>query len=104
MARRGKWPAGSAEDEGHAEDHILEQLAVKYFSPKRISALYTERQLCPVCGPNLENLLKEGTEITWSVQWGRTVHKSCIRGAIGRPVTEAGAPLACSLIRRHRAY
>ncbi|MER5819199.1 MULTISPECIES: nucleic acid/nucleotide deaminase domain-containing protein [Streptomyces] len=70
MARRGKWPAGSAEGEGHAEDHILEQLAVKDFSPKRISALYTERQPCPVCGPNLENLLKEGTEITWSVQRG----------------------------------
>ncbi|MGW1104262.1 nucleic acid/nucleotide deaminase domain-containing protein [Streptomyces sp. NPDC002540] len=54
----------------HAEDDILAQLAAKDFSPKQINALYTERQPCPVCGPNLDNLLKEGTEITWSVQWG----------------------------------
>ncbi|WNO77095.1 ricin-type beta-trefoil lectin domain protein [Streptomyces sp. AM8-1-1] len=54
----------------HAEDDILTQLAAKDVSPKQINALYTERQPCPVCGPNLENLLKEGTEITWSVQWG----------------------------------
>ncbi|MER6237622.1 nucleic acid/nucleotide deaminase domain-containing protein [Streptomyces clavifer] len=54
----------------HAEDDILAQMAVKDVSPKQINALYTERQPCPVCGPNLENLLKEGTEITWSVQWG----------------------------------
>ncbi|MFF3687724.1 RICIN domain-containing protein [Streptomyces sp. NPDC002187] len=54
----------------HAEDDILAQLAAKDVSPKQINALYTERQPCPVCGPNLENLLKEGTEITWSVQWG----------------------------------
>ncbi|MEU8629325.1 nucleic acid/nucleotide deaminase domain-containing protein, partial [Streptomyces sp. NPDC048669] len=54
----------------HAEDDILEQLAKKEVSPKEIAELYTERQPCPVCGPNLENLLDEGAEITWSVQWG----------------------------------
>ncbi|QTA37029.1 RICIN domain-containing protein [Streptomyces sp. CA-256286] len=54
----------------HAEDHILAQLAEKNVSPKQIDALYTERQPCFVCGPNLESLLKPGTEITWSVQWG----------------------------------
>jgi hypothetical protein len=54
----------------HAEDDILEQLAKKEVSPKKITALYSERQPCPVCGPNLENLLAEGAEITWSVQWG----------------------------------
>lgn len=54
----------------HAEDDILEQLAKKEVSPKKITALYSERQPCPACGPNLENLLTEGTEITWSVQWG----------------------------------
>ncbi|MFE1508785.1 nucleic acid/nucleotide deaminase domain-containing protein [Streptomyces sp. NPDC058726] len=54
----------------HTEDDILEQLAKREVSPKRITALYSERQPCPVCGPNLENLLSEGTEITWSVQWG----------------------------------
>ncbi|MFB7081154.1 nucleic acid/nucleotide deaminase domain-containing protein [Streptomyces sp. NPDC056308] len=62
--------AGSKGGGFHAEDDILAQLAAKDFSPKQINTLYTERQPCPVCGPNLENLLKEGTEITWSVQWG----------------------------------
>ncbi|TRV78544.1 hypothetical protein FKN01_12660 [Streptomyces sp. 130] len=54
----------------HAEDDILEQLAKANVSPKKITALYSERQPCPVCGPNLEELLEDGTEITWSVQWG----------------------------------
>ncbi|WP_405938903.1 hypothetical protein OG338_21720 [Streptomyces sp. NBC_00726] len=54
----------------HAEDDILEQLAKAEVSPKKITALYSERQPCPVCGPNLEEFLEDGTEITWSVQWG----------------------------------
>lgn len=54
----------------HAEDHILEQLAKKEVSPKKITELYSERQPCPACGPNLESKLEKGTEITWSVQYG----------------------------------
>ncbi|MET8729036.1 nucleic acid/nucleotide deaminase domain-containing protein [Streptomyces sp. CACIS-1.16CA] len=77
----------------HAEDHILEQLAVKEFSPKQISALYTERQPCPVCGPNLENLLKEGTEITWSVQWGSngTMNRA-FEGLLADMIQKQGRP------------
>ncbi|MEV7116125.1 nucleic acid/nucleotide deaminase domain-containing protein [Streptomyces anulatus] len=77
----------------HAEDHILEQLAVKDFSPKRISALYTERQPCPVCGPNLENLLQEGTEITWSVQWGSngTMNRA-FEGMLADMIQKQGRP------------
>ncbi len=54
----------------HAEDDILAQLAKADVSPKKIAALYSERQPCPVCGPNLEGALKEGTEVTWSVMYG----------------------------------
>ncbi|MFE1126411.1 ricin-type beta-trefoil lectin domain protein [Streptomyces albidoflavus] len=54
----------------HAEDHVLEQLTKKDISPKKITELYSERQPCAACGPNLENHLSPGTEITWSVQWG----------------------------------
>lgn len=54
----------------HAEDDILAQLAKANMSPKKITALYSERQPCPVCGPNLENFLEKGTEITWSVLYG----------------------------------
>ncbi|MFF7492897.1 nucleic acid/nucleotide deaminase domain-containing protein [Streptomyces rubiginosohelvolus] len=77
----------------HAEDHILEQLAVKEFSPKRIGALYTERQPCPVCGPNLENLLKEGAEITWSVQWGSngTMNRA-FEGLLADMIQQQGRP------------
>jgi hypothetical protein len=54
----------------HSEDDILEQLAKHDLTPDRITALYSERQPCPVCRPLLEDLLKPGTPISWSVPWG----------------------------------
>ncbi|WP_329202708.1 RICIN domain-containing protein [Streptomyces sp. NBC_01435] len=77
----------------HSEDDILAQLAAKDVSPKQINALYTERQPCPVCGPNLENLLKEGTEITWSVQWGSIgpINRS-FEKVLARLIQEQGRP------------
>lgn len=54
----------------HSENHILDQLAARGFKPTQITALYSERQPCPVCGPLLEDVLKPGTPISWSVPWG----------------------------------
>nr|WP_086866654.1 RICIN domain-containing protein [Streptomyces viridochromogenes] len=54
----------------HSENHILDQLAAREFKPTQITALYSERQPCPVCGPLLEDVLKPGTPISWSVPWG----------------------------------
>ncbi|MCL8014551.1 nucleic acid/nucleotide deaminase domain-containing protein [Streptomyces sp. AS02] len=54
----------------HSENHILDQLAARNFKPTQITALYSERQPCPACGPLLENVLKPGTPISWSVPWG----------------------------------
>ncbi|RDS60535.1 RICIN domain-containing protein [Streptomyces sp. M7] len=54
----------------HSENHILDQLAARNFKPTQITALYSERQPCPVCGPLLEDVLKPGTPISWSVPWG----------------------------------
>ncbi|MET9725992.1 nucleic acid/nucleotide deaminase domain-containing protein [Streptomyces zaomyceticus] len=77
----------------HAEDDILAQLAKKDVSPKQITALYSERQPCPVCGPNLENLLKEGAEITWSVQWGSVpLLNKAFREELERLIKAQGRP------------
>ncbi|MGW1952423.1 ricin-type beta-trefoil lectin domain protein [Streptomyces sp. NPDC001920] len=54
----------------HSENHILDQLAGRGFKPTQIAALYSERQPCPVCGPLLDDVLKPGTPISWSVPWG----------------------------------
>ncbi|MFD3976030.1 nucleic acid/nucleotide deaminase domain-containing protein [Streptomyces cyaneofuscatus] len=65
----------------HAESDILAQLAKADVSPKKITALYSERQPCAVCGPNLENVLEEGTKISWSVMYGsdRTLNSATKR-------------------------
>ncbi|ANZ20182.1 hypothetical protein SNOUR_34770 [Streptomyces noursei ATCC 11455] len=54
----------------HSENHILDQLAARGFKPSQIAALYSERQPCSACGPLLEDALKPGTPISWSVPWG----------------------------------
>ncbi|WP_128985008.1 RICIN domain-containing protein [Streptomyces roseicoloratus] len=54
----------------HSENHILDQLKAKGFEPSQITELYSERSPCPVCAPLLEDVLKPGTPITWSVPHG----------------------------------
>jgi len=56
----------------HSEDHIMDQLAARGFSPKRITKLYSERQPCPTCARMLAGPdgLEPGTPISWSVPWG----------------------------------
>ncbi|WP_275461406.1 nucleic acid/nucleotide deaminase domain-containing protein [Streptomyces noursei] len=54
----------------HSENDILDQLKARGFKPTQITALYTERQPCGACAPLLENELKPGTPISWSVIWG----------------------------------
>ncbi|MGM9470352.1 nucleic acid/nucleotide deaminase domain-containing protein [Streptomyces murinus] len=36
---------------------------------EQITALYTERQLCPACDSALTDKLKPGTPVTWSVPY-----------------------------------
>ncbi|MER5739700.1 RHS repeat-associated core domain-containing protein [Streptomyces sp. NPDC002262] len=54
----------------HSENHILDQLAAQGIDPSRVTALYSERQPCPVCAPLLGGALNPGTPISWSVPWG----------------------------------
>ncbi|TDC15319.1 hypothetical protein E1265_26895 [Streptomyces sp. 8K308] len=54
----------------HSENHILDQLADMGIDPSRITALYSERQPCDVCGPMLDDVLSPGTPVSWSVPWG----------------------------------
>ncbi|MEW1550634.1 ricin-type beta-trefoil lectin domain protein, partial [Streptomyces tsukubensis] len=77
----------------HSENHILDQLAALGIDPSKITALYSERQPCPVCGPLLDGALKPGTPVTWSVPWGANaimnsasneLLKMMIRAAKGR--------------------
>ncbi|MFE5515044.1 polymorphic toxin-type HINT domain-containing protein [Streptomyces sp. NPDC056529] len=77
----------------HSENHILDQLAAKGIDPSKITAIYSERQPCPVCGPLLDGALSPGTPITWSVPWGadavmnsasNDLLKMMIRAAKGR--------------------
>lgn len=52
-----------------SESRVLDQLAEKGIDPSKITHLYSERQLCPVCGPFLDEVAPNA-EITWSVPWG----------------------------------
>ncbi|WP_353963008.1 nucleic acid/nucleotide deaminase domain-containing protein [Streptomyces sp. NBC_00365] len=54
---------------GHSETEILDQLKEKGVDPKKITALYIERQPCDDCAGALEKALKEGTVITYSVPY-----------------------------------
>ncbi|WP_457469783.1 polymorphic toxin-type HINT domain-containing protein [Streptomyces sp. TE4109] len=77
----------------HSENHILDQLTAKGIDPRKITAIYSERQPCPACGPLLDGKLSSGTPITWSVPWGadavmnsasNDLLKMMIRAAKGR--------------------
>lgn len=67
----GDYVVGFSKGAGyHSEDHILDQLKAKNIDPTEIEALYSERSPCDACAPKLENLLKPGTPITYSVPNG----------------------------------
>ncbi|MFK8845022.1 nucleic acid/nucleotide deaminase domain-containing protein [Streptomyces sp. Ac-502] len=53
----------------HSENDILDKLAARNFKPMQITAFYSERQPCGVCAPMLEDALKPGTPISYSVLW-----------------------------------
>jgi hypothetical protein len=44
-------------------------LKAKGFDPRKITALYTERQPCGGCASELAAALREGTPVTWSVPY-----------------------------------
>ncbi|GID29726.1 hypothetical protein [Paractinoplanes brasiliensis] len=57
----------------HSEDDILAQIEeLKKTNPGlgKITALYSERQPCPVCAGKLPAYLAPDAKITWSVPWG----------------------------------
>ncbi|MFF4573684.1 ricin-type beta-trefoil lectin domain protein [Streptomyces sp. NPDC001410] len=54
----------------HSENHILDQLKAKNFSPKQIKELYSERTPCAACEPILQKELEPGTSISWSLPDG----------------------------------
>ncbi|MEW2133422.1 RICIN domain-containing protein [Streptomyces sp. NPDC005435] len=54
----------------HSENHILDQLEARNFKPDQITELYSERTPCGVCGPMLEDKLRPGTPIYWSLPDG----------------------------------
>ncbi|MFE1754472.1 ricin-type beta-trefoil lectin domain protein [Streptomyces anandii] len=67
--KTGDYVVANSKFSGHSETEILDQLKAKGVDPKRITALYTERQPCPGCDDALGKALKEGTVITYSVPY-----------------------------------
>jgi hypothetical protein len=67
--KTGDLVVGNSKFAGHSETEILDKLKAKGFDPKRITALYTERQPCPDCASELAGALKAGTPVTWSVPY-----------------------------------
>ncbi|WP_371674439.1 RICIN domain-containing protein [Streptomyces sp. NBC_00289] len=67
--KTGDYVVANSKFSGHSETEILDQLKEKGVDPKKITALYTERQPCNDCAGALEKALKEGTVITYSVPY-----------------------------------
>jgi hypothetical protein len=67
--KTGDYVIANSKFSGHSETEILDQLKARGFDPKKITALYTERQPCDGCAGALEKALQEGTVITYSVPY-----------------------------------
>ncbi|MBB5932129.1 ricin-type beta-trefoil lectin domain protein [Streptomyces echinatus] len=67
--KTGDYLIANSKFSGHSETEILDKLKAKNIDPKKIEALYTERQPCGGCSTALEEALKEGTPITYSVPY-----------------------------------
>ncbi|WP_353947008.1 RICIN domain-containing protein [Streptomyces sp. HUAS MG91] len=69
--KTGDLVVGFSKGDGyHSENHILDQLKAKGFSPKQITEFYSERSPCDVCAPILEGALEPGVPIYWTVPNG----------------------------------
>ncbi|MGW1506076.1 nucleic acid/nucleotide deaminase domain-containing protein [Streptomyces mirabilis] len=67
--KTGDYVVANSKFSDHSETEILDQLKEKGVDPKKITALYTERQPCDDCAGALKKALKEGTVITYSVPY-----------------------------------
>jgi hypothetical protein len=89
--KTGDLVVGNSAFEGHSETMILDKLKAKGFDPKRITALYTERQPCDDCAAELAGALEKGTPVTWSVPYN--IDRDFARAArelLDKYVREAG--------------
>ncbi|WP_344074069.1 RICIN domain-containing protein [Streptomyces crystallinus] len=68
--KNGDYVIANSKFSGHSETEILDILKKKGVDPKKITAMYTERQPCGDCADSLAKALAAGTPISYSVPYG----------------------------------
>jgi len=88
--RTGDIVIGFSREGTHSEEGIINQVLGRGFDPQDIVGLYTERSPCPACAAMLNDSLKEGTPISWSVPYGDTpLLRQAATDLLARMITQA---------------
>ncbi|GAA4067606.1 RICIN domain-containing protein [Streptomyces shaanxiensis] len=86
--KTGDFVIANSSFSGHSETAILDMLKAKNIDPKKITALYTERQPCPTCDSALLKALEPGTPVSWAVPYHPS-YASAAKSLLFRYVTQA---------------